>query len=108
MEIFDEDGSHNQGYLSLRLICGEDILFQNRNPGGNELLRVFNKSSQKDSNVMMVEMMERFDKASESIKKQVVDVPEVSSITIRHKLINCMHDGKERLAAVQHKVWIRL
>ena len=108
MEIFDEDGSHNQGYLSLRLICGEDILFQNRNPGGNELLRVFNKSSQKDSNVMMVEMMERLDKASESMKEQVVDVPEVGSITIGHKLVNYMHDGKERLAAVQHKVWIRL
>ena len=31
-------------------------------------------------------------------------MPGVGQVTIRHRLVNCLHDGKERLAMVGHKV----
>ena len=31
-------------------------------------------------------------------------MPGVGQVTIRHRLVNCLHDGKERLAIVAHKV----
>ena len=103
-EEFDEDGSHNEGYQSLQITCRNSILFKNLKSSGNELLRIFSKSCDKDTNAKMVETMEKFDRAAKDMETQVVEVPDVGNITIEHKLINCMHDGKERLAAVQHKV----
>jgi len=36
-----------------------------------------------------------------------MEVPGVGEITIKHNLINSMHDGKERLAMTQHLVKIQ-
>ena len=37
---------------------------------------------------------------------QVVDIEVEGEVVIHHKLVNCLHDGKERLAMTQHLVII--
>ena len=35
-----------------------------------------------------------------------MQVPGVGEVTVQHQLVNCLHDGKERLAMTQHLVII--
>ena len=37
-----------------------------------------------------------------------MDVEGVGEVVVHHKLVNCLHDGKERLAMTQHLVIILL
>ena len=46
---FDEDGSHNTGFQTLKLSHGEQNLFLNKNPGGPELLRLVSMNTHKDT-----------------------------------------------------------
>ena len=101
---FDEDGSHNSGFQTLKLSCGEQTLFLNNAPGGSELLRLVSKSTNKDTVENMVAEMEALDKLCEEIPKQDVHVEGVGLIQVEHRLVNSLHDGKERLAMTQHKV----
>ena len=101
---FDEDGSHNSGFQTLKLSCGEQTLFLNNAPGGSELLRLVSKSTNKDTVENMVAEMEALDKLCEEIPKQEVHVEGVGLVQVEHRLVNSLHDGKERLAMTQHKV----
>ena len=103
---FDEDGSHNTGFQTLKLSCGKATLFANKAPGGSELLRLVSKSTQKDTVEKMVNEMESLDKLCQEVPKQDVHVPGVGLIHVEHRLVNSLHDGKERLAMTQHKVCI--
>ena len=101
---FDEDGSHNTGFQTLKLSCGEKTLFLNKAPGGSELLRLVSKTTHKDTQQKMVAEMEALDKLCEELPKQEVNVEGVGLVHVEHRLINSLHDGKERLAMTQHKV----
>ena len=97
---------------------GEEIIFKNDAPGGSELLRLFSKTTQKDSQERMVAEMHRLDQLSKEIPpqvlmqvfyfeyqySQVVEVQGVGEVVVYHKLVNTLHDGKERLAMTQHLV----
>ena len=48
--------------------------------------------------------MKMFDDLVKNIEDQEEYIPGVGKVTIKHKLVNSMHDGKERLAAVCAKV----
>ena len=104
-EDFDEDGSHNSAFQTLQLSTSSgDVIFKNENPGGSELLRMTSKTVEKDTREKMVANMKMIDRLKEDMEDQVEVVPGVGTVTIQHKLINCMHDGKERLAAVTAKL----
>ena len=45
---FDEDGSHNTGFQTLKRSRGEQDIFVNKAPGGLELLRLVSKTTHKD------------------------------------------------------------
>jgi hypothetical protein len=70
---FDEDGSHNSAYQTvlLLLIRGNNIIFRNMKTGGSELLRLFSKTCEKDTQEMMIRNIEKFDKAKDDIVDQV-------------------------------------
>ena len=101
---FDEDGSHNTGFQSLKLARGEDTLFVNKCPGGSELLRLVSKTAHKDTVEKMVMEMNMMDKLSKEVPKQDVCIEGVGLVHVEHHLVNSLHDGKERLAMTQHKV----
>ena len=101
---FDEDGSHNTCFQTLKLSHGEKTLFLNKNPGGSELLRLVSKTTHKDTQDKMVEEMVALDKLCEEIPKKEINVEGVGVVQVEHRLINSLHDGKERLAMTQHKV----
>ena len=103
-EDYDEDGSHNSAYQTLQLSTRGTVIFKNENPGGNELLRMTSKTMEKDTKEKMAANMKEIDKLIEDMEDQVEIVPGVGQVTIKHKLINSMHDGKERLAAVTAKL----
>ena len=48
--------------------------------------------------------MKMIDELAENMEDQVELVPGTGEATIKHKFINCMYGGKERLAAVSAKV----
>ena len=101
---FDEDGSHNTGFQTLKLSQGGQTLFENKAPGGSELLRLVSKTTHKDTQSKMVEDMEALDKICKEKPVQEVVVEGVGVVKIEHHLVNSLHDGKERLAMTQHKV----
>lgn len=101
---FDEDGSHNTGFQTIKLSLPHQTLFTNKAPGGSELLRLISKTNHKDSQARMIEQMEFLDKACKEMPEQEVEVEGVGKVAVQHQLVNCLHDGKERLAIVQHKV----
>ena len=101
---FDEDGSHNTGFQTLKLSLAEQTLFMNKNPGGSELLRLVRKTTHKDTQEKMVEEMVALDKLCEEIPKQEITIEGVGVVKVEHQLINSLHDGKERLAMTQYKV----
>ena len=101
---FDEDGSHNKGFQSLKLSRGEQDLFVNKAPGGSELLRLVSKTTHKDTVERMVAEMEALDRLCQEVPKQEVHVEGVGLVMVEHHLVNTLHDGKERLATTQHKV----
>ena len=45
------------------------------------------------------------DKLCQEVPKQEVDVEGVGLVHVEHHLVNSLHDGKERLAMTQHKVF---
>ena len=51
---FDEDGSHQIAFQTLKVSCGEETLFANNAAGGSELLRPVSKSTHKDTVEKMV------------------------------------------------------
>ena len=99
---FDEDGSHNTGFQSLKLSRGEQDLFVNKAHGGSELLRLVSKTTHKDTVERMVAEMDALD--SQEVPKQEVHIEGVGLVMIEHHLVNTLHDGKERLATTQHMV----
>ena len=103
-EDFDEDGSHNSAFQTLQLSIRGIEIFRNANPGGSELLRMTSKTMEKDTKERMAANMKMIDELAENMEDQVEQVPGIGEVTIKHKLINCMHDDKERLAAVTAKV----
>ena len=117
----DMNGSHNSGFQTLLLYrqseSSSEPIFKNNAPGGSQLLRLFSKTAEKDSQERMIAEMERLEKISKEIPEQVikqlyfpypysqvVQVPDVGAVVIRHHLVNSLHDGKERLAMTQHMV----
>ena len=44
------------------------------------------------------------DRVNEEMEDQVEEVTGVGQVTVCHRLVNCLHDGKERLAAVESNV----
>ena len=62
------------------------------------------KTMEKDTKESMVANMAAMDRVNEEMKDQVEEVTGVGKVIIRHRLVNCLHDGKERLAAVENKV----
>ena len=103
-EDFDEDGSHNCAFQTLQFSTREGVIFKNENPGGSELLRMTSKTMEKDTREKMAANMRETDRLNEEMMEQVEQVQGVGQVTIKHKLINSMHDGKERLAAVTAKL----
>ena len=103
-EDYDEDGSHNSAFQSLQLSIRGNVIFRNPHPGGSELLRMTSKTMEKDTRQKMATNMKMFDNLAENMEDQVELVPGIGAVTIKHRLINSMHDGKERLAAVSAKV----
>ena len=104
-EDFDEDGSHITAFVTLRLSKKPgEVIFENNNSGGSELLRMTSKTMEKDTKEKMAANIKKIDKIIEDMEDQVELVPGVGTVIIKHKLINCMHDGKERLAAVTAKL----
>ena len=49
----------------------EETIFKNANPGGNELLRLFAKTTEKDSQDRMVAEMQQLDQLSKEVPAQV-------------------------------------
>ena len=101
---YDEDGSHNTGLQTLKLSLPDKTIFENKAPGGSELLRLISKSTHKDTEERMVEQMKNLETLADEIPEQVVDVDGVGQVRVKHHLVNCMHDGKERRVMVQHKL----
>ena len=101
---FDEDGSHNSGFQTLKLSLGNQTLFANKSPGGSELLRLYGKTTEKDTQEKIIKEMEQLDAICEEMPVQEVDVQDVGKVNVKHQLINTLHDGKERLIMAQHKV----
>ena len=62
------------------------------------------KTMEKDTKEKMAANMKMMDNLMETMEEQVEVVPGVGKVTIKHKLVNCMYDGKERLAAVTAKM----
>ena len=62
------------------------------------------KTMETDTKEKMAANMRMIDQLNEDMEDQVEVVPEVGTVTIKHKLVNCMHDGKERLAAAEAKL----
>ena len=58
---FDEDGSHQIAFQTLKVSRGEETLFANKAAGGTELLRLVSKSTHKDTVEKMVMEMETLD-----------------------------------------------
>ena len=60
-EDFDEAGSHNTGFMTFWLSRKPDEIFENKNPGGSELLWMTSKTMEKDTkekmavNIQMIE-----------------------------------------------------
>ena len=71
---FDEDGSHNSAFQTLLLSKEGEVIFKNEAPGGSELLRLFSKTTEKDSQERMVAEMQRLDKLSKEIPQQVLHI----------------------------------
>ena len=103
-EDYDEDGSHNSAFQTLQLSTRGTVIFRNEHPGGSELLRMTSKTMEKDTKEKMASNMQMIDELIKNMEDQVELVPGVGQVTIKHKLINSMHDGKERLAAVTAKL----
>jgi hypothetical protein len=101
---FDEDGSHNTGFQTLKLSRGDQEIFVNKAPGGSELLRLVSKTTLKDTTERMVTEMEALDRLCQEVPKQEVHLEGVGLVQVEHHLVNTLHDGKERLAMTQHKV----
>ena len=99
---FDEDGSHQTAFQTLKLSQGDQTLFENKAPGGSELLRLVSKTNHKDTQERCIEEMKALDKICKEMPVQVVNLQGVGKVTIQHRLVNCLHDGKERLC--QHLV----
>ena len=68
------------------------------------MLRMTSKTMEKDTKEKTAANMKMMDNLMETMEEQVEVVPGVGKVTIKHKLVNCMHDGKERLAAVTANV----
>ena len=101
--MVDEGGSHNSGFQSIKLSLGDQTLFLNTKPGGSELLRLYKKSTEKDTKEKIIREMEEFDAICKEVPVQKVQVKDVGQVIVKHHLVNCLHDGKERLIMVQHK-----
>ena len=69
---FDEDGSHNSAFQTLLLSKEGEVVFKNDAPGGSELLRLFSKTTERDSQERMVAEMQRLDKLCKEIPQQVI------------------------------------
>ena len=67
----DMDGSHNSGFQTLLLSKQGEPIFKNSAPGGSELLRLFGKTTEKDSQERMVAEMEKLEKIIKEIPQQV-------------------------------------
>ena len=98
------DYVRNSGFQTVLLSTRGTTIFKNLNPGGSELLRMTSKTMEKDTKESMVANMAAMDRVNEEMKDQVEKVAGVGQVTICHRLVNCLHDGKERLAAVESKV----
>ena len=101
---FDEDGSHNSGFQTLKVSLGDQTLFANKAPGGSELIRIYSKTTEKDTQKKIVKEMTELDNICKEMPEQEVFVKNVGKVIVKHHLVNCLHDGKERLVMVQHKV----
>ena len=58
----------------------------------------------KDTPDKIIREMEAFDTICKNRLVQEVDVKNVGKVIVNHHLVNCLHDGKERLIMAQHKV----
>ena len=67
---FDEDGSHNTAFMTIKLSLPDKTLFTNKAPGGSELLRLISKTTHKDTQARMIEHMEFLDNASKERYEQ--------------------------------------
>ena len=94
----------SHSFQTLKLSCGEQDLFVNKAAGGSELLRLVSKTTHKDTAERMVAEMEALDKLCQDVPKQEVHLEGVGLVQVEHRLVNTLHDGKERLAMTQHKV----
>ena len=74
---FDEDGSHNSGFKTLKLSLGDQSLFENKAPGGSELLRLFSKTTEKDTQDKIIREMEALDDICKEMPIQEVYVKNV-------------------------------
>ena len=69
---FDEDGSHNTGFQTLKRSRGEQDIFVNKAPGGLELLRLVSKTTHKDTMERLVAEMEALDRLCQEVPQQEV------------------------------------
>ena len=100
----DEDGSHNSGFQTLKLSLDDQSLFVNAAPGGSELLRLYRKTTEKDTQEKIIKEMEELDAICKERHVQEVEVKDEGKAIVKHHLVNNLHDGKERLIMAQHKV----
>ena len=85
---YDEDGSHNTGLQTLKLSLPDKTIFENKAPGGSELLKLIGKSTHKDTEERMVQQMKNFDTLADEIPEQVVDVDGDRQVRVQHHLVN--------------------
>ena len=100
----ESDFDDTTAFQTIKLSLSDKTLFSNKAPGGSELLRLISKSNHKDTQARLIEQMEFLDNACKERPQQEVEVEGVGKVAVQHRLVNCLHDGKERLAIVQHKV----
>ena len=101
---FDEDGSHNTGFQTLKRSRGEQDIFVNKAPGGLELLRLVSKTTHKDTMERLVAEMEALDRLCQEVPQQEVHLEGAGLVQVEQHLVNTLHGGKARLAMSQHKV----
>ena len=61
------------GFQTLLVSKEGEVVFKNPAPGGSDLLRLFSKTTEKDSQERMVAEMKRLDKLSREIPQQVIN-----------------------------------
>ena len=101
---FDEDRTHNSGFQTLKLSIGDQTIFANKAPGGSELLRIYSKTIEKDTQEKIIKEMELLGNICKEMPVHSADVNDVWKVHVKHHLVITLHDGKERLIMAQHNV----